>query len=162
MKHPHSFAIKRKNVGKVYVGLHYQFPYYFGFQKYITLRTSCYHCKWASPERGGDITLGDYWGVEKYIPHLNAKEGVSMVLCNTAVGQKMLDDLMAKRSVCVHELSIENAMAGNGCLNAPSPEKKERSFSKNSKKRTLMKLSKYTLPLKGNGYSTCIMVCQLF
>ena len=149
VKHPHSFAIKRKNVGKVYAGLHYQFPYYFGFQKYITLRPSCYRCKWASPERSGDITLGDYWGVEKYIPHLNAKEGVSMVLCNTAVGRQMLDDLMTNGSVCAYELTIENAMAENGCLRSPSLEKNERKeFFKNLEEKGFEEVVKIHLTSK--------------
>jgi hypothetical protein len=89
VKHPQSYALKHKTERKIHVGLHYQFPYYFGFQKYITLRPSCYHCKWASPERSGDITLGDYWGIEKYIPHLNAKEVEKIlsekVRCKTTV-----------------------------------------------------------------------------
>lgn len=149
VKHPQSYALKHKTERKIHVGLHYQFPYYFGFQKYITLRPSCYRCKWASPERSGDITLGDYWGVEKYIPHLNAKEGVSMVLCNTAVGEKILDDLKINGSVCVHELAIENAMSENGCLRNPSSEKKERKeFFKNLEEKSFEEVVKLHLTPK--------------
>ena len=149
VKHPQSYAIKHTEGNKISIGLHYQFPYYFGFQKYITLRPSCYQCKWACPERSGDITLGDYWGVEKYIPNLNAKEGLSMVLCNTAVGQKMLDDLKINGSVCVHELAIENAMAENGCLRNPSFEKKERKeFFKNLEEKSFEEVVKIHLTPK--------------
>lgn len=148
VKHPHSFALWRKNE-KVYVGLHYQFPYYFGFQKYITLRPSCYHCKWACPERSGDITLGDYWGIEKYVPHLNAKEGISMILCNTATGKIIMDSLMEEQVICVHELTLENAIAENGCLSIPSVEKQERKeFFKNLSEKSFDEVIKMHLTPK--------------
>ena len=126
IKHPQSFALKRKNDMRVYVGLHYQFPYYFGFQKYITLRPSCYHCKWACGERSGDITMGDYWGVEKFVPQLNAKDGVSMILCNTKQGVNLLNILTVEKKVTVHVLSFDNAVECNGCLQVASPVKAER------------------------------------
>lgn len=28
-----------------------------------TYRDSCYECPYAKPERGADITIGDFWGV---------------------------------------------------------------------------------------------------
>lgn len=126
VKHPHAFALRHKGEGKVRIGLHYQFPYYFGFQKYMTLRPSCYQCKWACGERTGDVTLGDYWGIEKFLPQLNAKDGVSMILCNTKKGEELLNALTVEKRVEVHTLSLENAVECNGCLQGASPMKKER------------------------------------
>lgn len=128
VKHPQAFALRHKGEEKVRVGLHYQFPYYFGFQKYMTLRPSCYHCKWACSERPGDITLGDYWGIEKYIPQLNAKDGVSMILCNTDVGSELLNVLTKENKITVHTLSLKNAVECNGCLQGASPMKAERAL----------------------------------
>lgn len=126
VKHPQAFALHHKGDRKLHIGLHYQFPYYFGFQKYITLRLSCYQCKWACCERTGDITLGDYWGIEKFLPELNAKDGISMILCNTKDGTDMLEHLISEKKVTVHTLSLKNAMECNGCLKDPSPVKIER------------------------------------
>lgn len=126
VKHPQAFALRHKGEKNVRKGLHYQFPYYFGFQKYMTLRPSCYQCKWACAERAGDITLGDYWGIEKYIPELNAKDGISMILCNTAKGQVLFDTLESEGKITVHDLPLNNAVESNGCLQGPSPIKKER------------------------------------
>lgn len=126
VKHPQSFALRHEGESKVRVGLHYQFPYYFGFQKYMTLRPSCYQCPWACAERSGDITLGDYWGIEKFVPQLNAKDGVSMILCNTKKGETLLNLLSAENRVMAHILSIENAVECNGCLQGASQMKAER------------------------------------
>ncbi|MBR3938378.1 MAG: Coenzyme F420 hydrogenase/dehydrogenase, beta subunit C-terminal domain [Bacteroidales bacterium] len=126
VKHPQSYAIQHKGDKKIRIGLHYQFPYYFGFQKYITLRPSCYQCKWACSERVGDITLGDYWGVEKYIPELCAKDGVSMIICNSQKGLNTFNQLVNNNIIVAKPLTIDNAISENGCLSKPSIEKKER------------------------------------
>lgn len=126
VKHPQSFALRHEGESKVRVGLHYQFPYYFGFQKYMTLRPSCYQCKWACGERAGDITLGDYWGIEKFVPQWSAKDGVSMILCNTKKGEALLNLLSTENKIMTHTLSLDNAVECNGCLQGASPMKAER------------------------------------
>lgn len=40
--------------------------------------------------RLADITIGDYWGIEKEKPHSEIKEGVSLILCNNLRGEKLL------------------------------------------------------------------------
>lgn len=96
--HPQAFSYECLKNGKLKTvnGLHYQNPFYFGFQKFITLRPSCYRCKWARPERSADITLGDFWGIEKYNPSLDAKTGISQVIVNTEKGRKIFDSLEKK------------------------------------------------------------------
>ena len=39
--------------------------YYKMFLRGETYQKGCYSCKFASKERVGDLTLGDYWGIEK-------------------------------------------------------------------------------------------------
>ena len=126
--HTHSFTYVYENGKgkKIENGLHYQFPYYFGFQKYITLRPSCYQCKWAKPERTADITLGDFWGIEKYNPSLDAKMGVSMIICNTEAGQSLIEHIKKRDLIFTEKFPIEVAIENNGCLSAPTPLKPER------------------------------------
>lgn len=121
--HPHAFSytyIKQNRTGTVN-GLHYQFPFYFGFQRYITLRPSCYSCKWARPERTADITLGDFWGIEKYDSNLDAKKGISQVILNTKNGEKLFNKIVADKS-CerLKQLPIKTAIENNGCLKEPT------------------------------------------
>lgn len=107
-------------------GLHYQFPFYFGFQKYITLRPSCYTCKWARTERAGDITLGDFWGVEKLAHDLDAKSGVSEVLANSDKGKKLIEQIAGHSLIWSEAFPLSQTVGSNGCLQAPTKLKPER------------------------------------
>ena len=42
-------------------------PYLQAFLKNTSLRDSCYNCKFKKINRMSDITLGDFWGVEKVL-----------------------------------------------------------------------------------------------
>ncbi|MDE5628524.1 MAG: Coenzyme F420 hydrogenase/dehydrogenase, beta subunit C-terminal domain [Muribaculaceae bacterium] len=126
--HPQAFTCqcsvngKQKNVN----GLHYQFPFYFGFQKYITLRPSCYTCKWARSERSGDITLGDFWGIDKLEPSLDPKQGLSEVLVNTQKGHELMRDIIDVEKVWTKEFTFNQVAGENGCLHGPTKMKPER------------------------------------
>lgn len=126
--HPQAFSYvcQVNDKQKVVKGLHYQYPFYFGFQKYITLRPSCYECKWARPERCADITLGDFWGIENYNSELNAKEGVSQVIISTTKGNKLFEELVSEDIIWTQTFPIEVALKNNGCLIAPTKLKPER------------------------------------
>ncbi len=59
--------------------------YMYFFMLGYSLRESCYHCKFSSKNREGDITLGDYWlqGANK---KLDSSNGISLILINTVKG----------------------------------------------------------------------------
>ncbi len=64
----------------------------------------CENCKYQQLPRFGDLTIGDFWGIEKKMPQLNYKNGVSLVLCNSAKGQAFFDaiqeqDIFFKKEV---------------------------------------------------------------
>lgn len=127
--HPQAFTYTCDSNGKSKTinGLHYQNPFYFGFQKYLTLRPSCYSCKWARPERCADITLGDFWGIENYNHTLDAKTGISQVIINTIKGKNFFDSLVTENQIWHEEFPIEVAIENNGCLKSPTrlnPERK--------------------------------------
>lgn len=65
-------------------------PFYTSFLKAENYRECCYRCKLATLPRVGDITIGDYWGVEKHHPKLNPQNGVSLILLNTEKALKLL------------------------------------------------------------------------
>lgn len=58
-------------------------PYYFHFLKGDTYRECCYRCSYSRPERVGDITIGDFWGIESILPDFFSKKGVSCLILNT-------------------------------------------------------------------------------
>lgn len=65
------------------------------------LRLNCYKCKYTNKHRTGDITIGDYWGIEKEHPELlkinggllDTKKGISAIIINTEKGKLGLEKL---------------------------------------------------------------------
>lgn len=54
-------------------------------------RKCCHHCLFRSFKSGSDITIGDFWGVEKSCPELDDDKGVSAVCCNSGKGAAMFN-----------------------------------------------------------------------
>lgn len=50
------------------------------FYTHTALRPSCHICVFAHLTRPGDITAGDFWGIEKHKPKFDDDKGVSLVL----------------------------------------------------------------------------------
>lgn len=126
--HPQAFSYsyEKDNKEKQVNGLHYQFPFYFGFQKYITLRLSCYSCKWAKTERTSDITLGDFWGIENIDSSLDPKTGISEVIVNSKRGHQLLDSVINNDLIWHKKFHFEEVAGENGCLHSPTRLKLER------------------------------------
>lgn len=99
-------------------------------QGHIT-REDCYKCPFACPNRVSDITLADYWDISNHQPDFpNQREGVSLVIVNTAKGEKLLESL--KDKVILRESSLNEALAtSNHNLKAPTPRPSERDNSYN-------------------------------
>lgn len=53
----------------------------------VNLRPSCFHCRYCTPDRGSDITLGDFWGLDR--PGFDDGMGVSAVICHTDAGKRL-------------------------------------------------------------------------
>ena len=67
--------------------------YFKGFHTNLYLRNSCTSCKYASMPRQGDLTLGDFWNIEKYRDDLNDVKGTSLVLTNTEKGIALFQNI---------------------------------------------------------------------
>ena len=61
------------------------------FSMDLMIRPSCFYCPYASLERSGDITIGDFWGIEKVDSSFSDNEGISLVLCNNHEGENFYD-----------------------------------------------------------------------
>lgn len=60
------------------------------FRYDVCMRPSCTGCRYASVHREGDITIGDFWGIENVLPQLDDGKGVSAVMVNSEKGEKVL------------------------------------------------------------------------
>ena len=89
----------------------------------VSLRPSCYECKYKGTERFSDVTVGDFWGIAKKDSTLDDDHGTSLVMINTEKGQKMFDSV--RDGLKYTECSIDDIPGGNMCL-SKSPKIGER------------------------------------
>lgn len=61
------------------------------FCEHIMFRPSCGNCKYTSFHRPSDLTLGDFWGIDKCLPTFNDNRGVSLVIVNTEKGKQLFE-----------------------------------------------------------------------
>ncbi|MDR0965159.1 MAG: Coenzyme F420 hydrogenase/dehydrogenase, beta subunit C-terminal domain [Myxococcales bacterium] len=86
------------------------------FLKDLVLRPSCHVCPYATLTRVSDITMGDFWGIERAHPDFGDNIGVSLALIHSDKGRQAIEAASA-RMECV-ESCAEKAMQPN--LRAPS------------------------------------------
>ena len=113
----------RKNIAKSYILRIYSLAYYYFFIESVTYRESCYHCPYACEERTGDLTMGDFWRIEKkYGEFADQKDvmhkGVSCLLVNTDIGEKKLESL--NKYLEMIEVDFSYVKQENGQLRNPS------------------------------------------
>ena len=84
-------------------------PFWSIWLDHLMSRPSCYHCRFATPGRVADVSLGDLWGVHLYCPELYGKNGgSSLIVCNTEKGKQVV--MRAQPFMFGHELSFEDAL----------------------------------------------------
>lgn len=65
----------------------------------ICLRPSCHDCKFKPLERASDITIGDSWGIDKYMPDMDDDMGTSVILVHSAKGQAVIDSISGSMKI---------------------------------------------------------------
>jgi len=65
------------------------------FYSHFILRPSCYKCPYKSTIHPGNITIADYWGIDKIEPKFNDNKGVSLILINDKRGKELFEDIEA-------------------------------------------------------------------
>ena len=110
-EHSFQYVLRTEKKTKTVSGYAFEFPYYHAYLKYTMFNEYCYGCHYASNSRVGDITLGDFWGIQRHNSKLHDQKGVSMICVNTPVGKEHFDQI---RSGCVvYEYPIELASNSN-------------------------------------------------
>lgn len=92
------------------------------FYKHQILRPSCYKCPFKSILHPGDITIADYWGIEKAAPEFDDDKGVSLVLVNNDRGGQYFN--LIKNEIIWKETRIEDSIQPP--LKAPFPKPRDR------------------------------------
>lgn len=81
-----------------------------------SLRSSCLVCPFKR-RCGSDVTLGDFWGIQRQHPEVSIEGGVSAVLCNTEKGAVAVSRISG--SIDSGESSFDRVAAGNSALVRP-------------------------------------------
>ena len=84
-------------------------------------RLSCGECAFANYSRCGDITIGDFWGLERTHPELCDPLGVSLVITNTEKGEHFFRQLELRD---ITEVKREETVQRS--LTRPSPASSRR------------------------------------
>lgn len=118
-EHSFSYTIDCEGRKKTISGYEFEFPYYYSFLKYAIFNDACYSCPYAQNGRVGDITLGDFWGIKRYNPSLDDRDGVSMLAVNSEKGERLF--ALAHDSCEVHSYVLRVATENNQSYREPEP-----------------------------------------
>lgn len=105
----------------VYEGRYVSFPYYYTYLQYMSFRPSCYKCKYAVVDRCTDMTLGDFWGLDKIegLNMLDFNHGYSMLIVNGNKGKELLNGL----DISTKQYSLDVAVKHNFAYTNPTVQK---------------------------------------
>ncbi|MBE6965537.1 MAG: 4Fe-4S dicluster domain-containing protein [Ruminococcaceae bacterium] len=116
--------------------------YFQFFLKDISLRKSCYDCRFKGIERVSDITLGDFWGIEDYAPDLNDGKGSSIVVIHSKKGKATFEAIIS--SLDVEQVDVDVVFANHNkamCESSRMPNERS-DFWKDYQKRAYKQLRK--------------------
>ncbi len=90
--------------------VHYKNPYMRGFLSDIYLRPSCYLCRSKNGVSHSDLTIADFWGINKIMPDFDDDKGVGLVLINSEKGSQYFSQLNMETREC--DLSLAKTLNG--------------------------------------------------
>ena len=113
LKYDHSFMAEGLKNGKKkqIAGSFLKFPYYRLYVSYQAFRASCYDCKFATVMRPTDLTLGDFWRLERYQKCNDLRKGYSMIIVRSEKGNEAL--IRVDKKIKTVQYSMQEALASN-------------------------------------------------
>jgi len=100
--------------GQSYYGVYMDDDFRRGYHTNVFCRPSCYDCKFKGFPRIADITIADYWGIEKVDKNLDNNIGTSMILLNSQKGESYFEEV--KQYLEYKETPFETILGGNIAL----------------------------------------------
>lgn len=91
------------------------------FLKNLCLRKSCGDCQFNKIPRQADLTIGDFWEIDKYNKKYNDQKGTSVLLINNEKGKNLINSV-SKNFKLFKNVPIKYAIKGNPNLIRSSVE----------------------------------------
>ena len=95
----HASSVTYRRNGNVYTERLGENPYTKLYFRGLLSRESCHCCQYASFDRFSDMTIGDYWGIEKVNPAFDDNKGVSLVILHSEKGRALFGEISQKAEV---------------------------------------------------------------
>lgn len=75
-------------------------PYQQAFHPRIMTPIHCERCRFCGFPRQGDLSIGDFHGIDQHDPSVNDQRGLSAVLVNNGKGERLLEVLQSRAVIC--------------------------------------------------------------
>ena len=85
--------------GGVHRALRSEDPFYRSFLPCLSTRPHCQVCHYSTLPRQGDVTLGDFWGVSRYVPEYSDGRGTSIISANSRKGLAAVESIEHRLAV---------------------------------------------------------------
>lgn len=119
----------------------------------VYCRPSCYDCKFKGYPRMSDITLADFWGIEKVNNSMEKNLGTSLVMVNSKKGVAYFEKV--KKRINYVEVPFKSIESGNPSLNKPLTSAKvdRKQFFEDLDKMTFLQIADKYILLNNNNKS---------
>lgn len=108
------------------------YAYFRAFLANYTLQNACFTCKYKADHTCADITLGDFWEIERTMPEFaqrsHSDHGVSAIAVRSAKGETLIEAV--RNEIELEPSDAEKLISGNPCYSSATcpPNNKERYF----------------------------------
>lgn len=108
--------------------LHREDPYMRLFLRNLILRPSCYKCPAKQGKSWSDLTIADFWGIERFYPEFDDERGVGLLMVNSEKGRHAME--LDVDAMLMKEVSLSEATACNLSYNhsVGNPDKRDKCF----------------------------------
>lgn len=113
------------------------------FLENFDLRDTCYNCNFKKEKRKSDITVADFWGINKVRPEMNDEKGTSAILINTPKGKNLFNNI--KENLEYTKEKMEDIKRYNSALikSVPYNQRRDEFFADINKKEFEEVIKKY-------------------
>ncbi len=89
-----------------------QDPFNVMYLRCLSLRPSCYTCPYTRRELPFDLTIGDFWGVEKHFKEFADGRGTSLVIVRSEKGERLLEEARKEADLkqCPADIELQEAL----------------------------------------------------
>ncbi len=112
------YCVSAEIDGKTYRNNGWLKAYSVMFSHGLINRSSCFRCMYSNYNRAGDITIGDYWGIEKHHKEFKDKLGVSLIITNSEKGEKFFKEASGNAKI----IELSKSETSQNSLTKPKQE----------------------------------------